>query len=182
MGFWGVSVGARARQGRYRLVSQHLRVFLDDRDTNTPGWKFADWEMRGVPLRLEIGPKDIEKSSVVLARRDTRQKHSVPMDNLVEHVTTLLDEIQANLLNRARTFREERTTATADYAEFSRLMDGRPGFVVAPWCGRAVCEAGVKADTQATIRNIPFDSPVPTAPCVRCGERAVATAWFAKAY
>jgi prolyl-tRNA synthetase len=181
-GNWQETVLPRARELRSLLLAAGVRVFLDERDTNTPGWKFAEWEMRGVPLRVEIGPKDIEKSSVVLARRDTREKQITPMDGLAERVRALLDEIQDQLLARARAFREDRTTMTGDYEEFKRLMEGRPGFVIAPWCGGAACENAIKAETQATIRNIPFGSPAPSGPCLKCGGPAVAMAWFAKAY
>ena len=181
-GNWQETVLPRARELRDRLTAAGVRVMLDDRDAYTPGWKFAEWELRGVPVRLEIGPKDIEKSQVVLARRDTREKAFVPADALVERTTAWLDEIQAALLARALAFREERTTRADRYEDFVRLMEGRPGFVIAPWCGGDECEALVKAETQATIRNIPFDSPEPTAPCVKCGQPALANAWFAKAY
>ena len=137
-----------------------IRVTLDDRDER-PGWKFSEWELRGVPLRLEIGPKDIEKSQVVLARRDTREKAGVAMAGLVDRVRGLLDEIQRHLLERARTFRDEHTQRVANYDEFKAALEGRPGFVVANWCGEADCEAQVKADTQATIRNMPIDAPSP---------------------
>ncbi len=134
---------------------------LDDRDAYTPGWKFADWEMRGVPVRLEIGPKDIEKAQVVLARRDTREKQFVPMAELVPHVQGWLTAIQASLFERAMQVREERTHYTESYEEFKTLMAGaRPGFVHAPWCDDAAVEAQVKAETQATIRNYPFGASV----------------------
>jgi prolyl-tRNA synthetase len=181
-GNWQETVLPRARQIRDELGSHDVRVLLDDRDTNTPGWKFAEWEMRGVPLRLELGPKDIEKSAVMLARRDTREKQSVPMTELISRVAGLLEAIQANLLTRARAFRDERTTTTADFQEFTRLMDGRPGFVIAPWCGHADCEARIKAETQATIRNMPFGTAKATGSCVRCDRPAEAIVWFAKAY
>ena len=154
---------------------------LDDRDTYTPGWKFSEWELRGVPLRLEIGPKDIEKSSVLIARRDTREKQSVSMDGLVGHVRQLLDEVQQNLFQRAVAFREEHTQRADTYAAFKQAMEGRPGFVIAPWCGSSECEAQIKADTQATIRNMPNAHP-PAGPCVRCDNPAQAEAWFAKSY
>ena len=131
-------------------------MFLDDRDSQTPGWKFAEWEMRGVPLRMEIGPKDLEKSAVMVARRDTRTKESMPMDGLAPAIVAKLDEIQAALLRaRARSARSTRR-ASARYDEFKAAMEGRPGFVIAGWCGGADCEAQIKADTQATLRNIPF--------------------------
>jgi len=181
-GNWQETVLPRAREIRDALVRAGVRVFLDDRDAYTPGWKFAEWEMRGVPVRLEIGPKDIEKRQVVLARRDTRAKVPTPTDGLEARVGALLEEIQDGLLARARAFRDDHTSAAANYDEFKAMMEGRPGFVMAPWCGSAECEALVKSETQATIRNIPFTAPTPAGPCVRCSEPAVATAWFAKAY
>ena len=139
--------------------------------------------MRGVPLRLEIGPKDIEKGSVFSARRDTREKAALPMDGLVGRIREILDAIQANLLARARAFREENTRSAETWAEFTELMAGRPGFVIASWCGSAQCEADIKTETQATIRNMPLDASAPEGKgCVRCGNPAVAEAWFAKAY
>jgi prolyl-tRNA synthetase len=156
---------------------------LDDRDSQTPGWKFNEWELRGVPLRLEIGPKDIEKSQVVLARRDTREKSFVPMDGLAGHVEEMLKAVQQALFERALTFRAEHTSSTDSYDEFKEIMDGRPGFVISPWCGSAECEAQIKAETQATIRNIPFSSQKPDGKaCIKCNGPAVSHAWFAKAY
>jgi prolyl-tRNA synthetase len=163
-----------------------VRVFLDDREAYTPGWKFAEWELRGVPLRLEIGPKDIEKSQVMLARRDTREKLSAPLEGLAARVTGLLENIQRSLYERALRFREEHTTRTSSYDEFKSAMEGRPGFVIAGWCGSADCEAQIKAETQATLRNIPFATTGPSerisGTCVKCGSPSTAEAWFAKAY
>lgn len=181
-GNWQETVLPRARDIESQLVAADIRVTLDARDAYTPGWKFAEWELRGVPLRLEIGPKDIEKSQVVLVRRDSREKLATPLEGLAARVKTLLAEIQQGLFERARQYRTEHTTETASYDEFKRIMEGRPGFVIAPWCGSAECEAQIKADTQATLRNIPRDAPVPTAPCIKCGRPATASGWFAKAY
>jgi prolyl-tRNA synthetase len=172
----------RAREIRDALGSAGVRVKLDDSEANTPGWKFAEWEMRGVPLRLEIGPKDIEKSQVLLARRDTREKLPTPMDGLVDTVTRLLTEIQQELYTRALRFREEHTQRVSSYDEFKQVMEGRPGFVIAHWCGSADCEAQIKAETQATLRNIPFTGKDVTGICVKCGKPSSAEAWFAKAY
>ena len=172
-GNWQETVLPRARG---------VRVFLDDRDTYTPGWKFAEWELRGVPLRVEIGPKDIEKSSVMVARRDTREKQPMPMDGLADAIVGRLDEMQRSLLERARTFRDEHTTRVSTYDEFKSVMEGRPGFVIAGWCGSSACEARIKAETQATLRNIPFTTAEPTGTCILCGGPATAEAWFAKAY
>jgi prolyl-tRNA synthetase len=173
----------RVREVAGDLRAQGIRVHVDDRDTFTPGWKFAEWEMRGVPLRLEIGPKDIEKSQAVLVRRDTREKAFVPMAGLVDRVKTVLDDIQAALLARALAFREQRTVRTTSYESFKEAMSGRPGFVVAPWCGDAACEATIKNDTQATLRNLPFSEGQPSSEtCICCDRPAIAWAWFAKAY
>ena len=182
-GNWRETVLPQAQAIKASLVAQGIRVMLDDRDSQTPGWKFNEWELRGVPLRLEIGPKDIEKSQVVLARRDTREKSFVPMDGLPAHVEQQLVVIQQALFDRAMAFRTEHTTETDSYDEFKQIMDGRPGFVVSPWCGSARCEADIKAETQATIRNVPFSSgSADGKSCLKCGGAATAHAWFAKSY
>jgi len=138
--------------------------------------------LRGVPLRVEIGPKDIEKSAVLVARRDTREKQSLPMDGLAARLRDLLDEMQLNLYQRARQFQEEHTQRASTYDEFKQIMEGRPGFVIAAWCGSADCEAHIKTETQATIRNIPMDGATPSGHCIRCDAAAKAEPWFAKAY
>jgi prolyl-tRNA synthetase len=182
-GNWKETVLPRAQAIRDELVDRGVRVMLDDRESQTPGWKYNEWELRGVPIRMEIGPKDLEKSQVVLARRDTREKSVAAMDGVVATVTTLLDDIQRALYDRALAFRTEHTTETDSYEEFKSIMDGRPGFVISPWCGSASCEAAIKAETQATIRNIPFGgASAEGKSCLRCGEPATTIAWFAKAY
>jgi prolyl-tRNA synthetase len=181
-GNWQETVLPRARALQEDLTRAGVRVLLDDTDANTPGWKFAEWEMRGVPLRMEIGPKDLEKSQVVLARRDTREKSMVPMQGLAEHVARLLQEIQDALFARAVTFRDEHTSQADTYEEFKQLMEGRPGFVIAGWCGSGECEALIKSETQATLRNIPLASTNLHRQCVKCGKPSAADAWFAKAY
>jgi prolyl-tRNA synthetase len=181
-GNWQETVLPRARDIQSALIRHGVRVMLDDRDAYTPGWKFAEWEMRGVPIRLEIGPKDIEKSQVLLARRDTREKLPTPMEGLSAFIVSLLDTIQNNLFERAVKFREEHTQRVSTYDEFKSVMEGRPGFVIAPWCGSAECEAQIKAETQATLRNIPLTSEAASGSCVKCGRPAEAEAWFAKAY
>jgi len=182
-GNWRETVLPRAQAIRDELVARGVRVMLDDRDTQTPGWKYNEWELRGVPLRLEIGPKDIEKSQVMLARRDTREKSSAAMDGLSSHVVAMLDSIQEALFARAVAFREEHTTHTDSYDEFKQIMEGRPGFVVSPWCGSAMCEAQIKAETQATIRNLPFTGTTAAGKkCLKCDADATAHAWFAKSY
>jgi len=178
---WRETVLPRAQEIQRALVAAGIRVTLDERDER-PGWKFAEWELRGVPLRLEIGPKDIEKSQVLIARRDTREKLGVPMEGLAARVRELLDAVQQNLFDRALAFREEHTQRVATYDEFKAAMEGRPGFIIAPWCGSADCEARIKTDTQATIRSMPITAAPATGRCVRCDNAAQAEAWFAKAY
>src|SRR4029453_17653134 len=121
----------KAEAIRAELAAAGVRVKLDASEENSPGWKYAEWEMRGVPLRLEIGPKDLEKQQVFSARRDTREKAAIPFDGLADHVAGILQAIQANLLPRARQFREENTRDVATWEEFVAAMTGRPGFVIA---------------------------------------------------
>jgi len=182
-GTWKETVLPKCEEIAAQLKAAGIRVKLDADESQTPGWKFAEYEMRGVPLRLEIGPKDIEKSSVFAARRDTRVKASIPMAGLTDAITALLADIQKSLLDRARAFRDEHTSTAGSYDELKSAMAGRPGFVIAPWCEDAKCEADIKAETQATIRNIPvgYDQD-PGKPCIKCGQPGKVSAWFAKAY
>ena len=181
-GNWQETVLPRAQEIRDELTQAGVRVLLDDRDAYTPGWKYAEWEMRGVPLRLEIGPKDIEKSQVMLVRRDSREKLPTPLEGLAEEVTKLLTDMQTSLLERARAFRDEHTAQTTSRDEFNELFTGRPGFVVAPWCGREECEAKIKTATQATIRTIALDAPPPSGDCIECGQPGQTDVYFAKSY
>ena len=181
-GNWRETVLPRAQEIADTLTDGGVRVTLDDRDAHTPGWKYAEWEMRGVPLRLEIGPKDIEKSQVMLVRRDTREKIPTPMARLAERLGELLVQIQANLLDRATRFRDDHTVSVTSREEFVQVLEGRPGFVIAPWCGRDECETKIKAETQATIRNIPLEARPASGPCVQCGRDGETDAYFAKAY
>jgi prolyl-tRNA synthetase len=178
---WRETVLPRARAIQAELLAAGIRVTLDDREER-PGWKFAEWELRGVPLRLEIGPKDIEKSQVLIARRDTREKLGIPMDGLASTLRELLDGVQRTLFERALAFRDEHTQRVDSYDAFKQTMDGRPGFVIASWCGARDCEAQIKTDTQATIRNMPLEGSAPAGRCIRCDNPATEEAWFAKSY
>jgi prolyl-tRNA synthetase len=182
-GNWKETVLPKCQEIKAQLTAAGIRVKLDDDESQTPGWKFAEYEMRGVPIRLEIGPKDIEKNAVFAARRDTRAKASMPIEGLADAITKLLDEIQQALFDRAVKFRDDHTSRTDSYDEFKQIMEGRPGFVISPWCGGAQCEADIKTETQATIRNIPkgYDT-TPGKPCIKCNGDARVSAWFAKAY
>ncbi len=174
-----------ARQTLKKLQAHGVRVHLDDREEYTPGWKFNEWELRGVPVRVEIGPRDVEQDQVVLARRDLagkEGKQTVPQGRLPEALTRLLDDIQQNLFRQAREFREKHTYEPKDYEELKQAVE--QGFAWAYWCGSAECEAHIQEETKATNRCIPLDQePVPQgAKCVRCGKPAKERAIFARAY
>ena len=159
-----------------------LDVEVDDRAQYTPGWKFNEWELRGVPLRLEIGPKDLEKNQVTGVRRDTREKIRINDQELVERVHSLLEDVQENLFKKAKQFLDEHTTSVSDYEQFKRIILADGGFVKACWCSDSSCEQKIKEETGATIRVLPFEKePVPSK-CVYCGKNADQIAYFARAY
>ena len=159
-----------------------VRLKIDTRE-ETPGFKFNDWEMRGVPLRMEVGPKDVDKGTVVLARRDVPGrdgKSFVPQDALAEAVPALLAAIQSNMLKIATDFRDSNTHEPKSYDEFKSVVED--GFARSWWCGDAQCEAEIKEDTKATTRCIPLEQPGGSGTCVHCGKPATEMAIFAKAY
>jgi len=181
-GDWNESVLPKAREVRAALRGAGIRVHLDDRDTQQPGFKYSDWEMRGVPLRLELGPKDIEKDQCVLVRRDTREKLFTPLAGAPERIKELLEAIQKGLLERARKFVADNTTRVSSWDEFREVMAGRRGFIVAGWCGDADCEAKIKQETKATVRVIPLEMEARPGSCVRCGRPSEREVYFAQAY
>jgi len=155
---------------------------IDDREQHSPGWKFNEWEKRGVPLRIEVGPKDLEKNQVMLARRDNREKTAASQDSLGQTVRQMLDTIQSSMFERAREFREKHTYRMDDYSRFNGILDGEGGFLWCHWCGSGECEEKVKEETKATIRNIPRDSPAEEGKCIKCGARSERRVIFARAY
>jgi prolyl-tRNA synthetase len=181
-GDWNEAVLPKARAVADTLRSAGVRVHVDDRDTQQPGFKYADWEMRGVPLRLEVGPKDIEKDQCVLVRRDTREKAFVPLAGLPARVRDLLASVQRDLLERARRFLAENTSRVASYDEFKRVMADKRGFIVAGWCRAADCEARIKEETKATVRVMPIEGTPVAGACVRCGQDSPGEVYFAQAY
>ena len=181
VGDWKETVLPHAREITDTLAAAGVRVKLDDREEYTPGWKYAEWEMRGVPLRLEIGPKDVKKSQVFSARRDNRTKAPILWRSITEEVPALLQKIQKDLFNKAQEFSDDNTTEVSDYEELKGVMNDRRGFIIAPWCESTECEDQVKADTTATIRVIPVDSS-PDANCVVCNKGGARRVYFAKAY
>jgi len=177
------AVLANAQKLRKEVADAGIRIKMDEREGLSPGFKFNDWEMRGVPLRIELGPKDVAKGSVVLARRDRPGKEGksfVPQQGIGPVVAAALAEIQQSLFDRALAFREANTTEPADYAEFKQAVE--KGFALAWWCGGADCEAKIKEETKATMRCIPFDQPGGSGKCIYCGRPAREKAIFARAY
>jgi prolyl-tRNA synthetase len=143
------------------LKDAGVRVKADNREQYSSGWKFNEYELQGVPLRIEVGPKDVEKNQCVIVRRDTREKLFIPQDELVATVQRLLVEVQQSLFDQAKAYREERTYHVTEYEEFKSIMEDRTkcGFVYAPWSGDADTENAIKEETKATIRVIPFEQP-----------------------
>jgi prolyl-tRNA synthetase len=164
-------------------LKETFRVHLDTRDTLTPGFKFNDWEMRGVPMRIEIGPKDVQKGSVALARRDRPGKAGkifVSQDQLSKQVADLLVEIQASMLQRATEYRDANIHDPANYEDLKEVV--KNGWAFSWWCGSTQCEAKVKEDTRATTRCIPLDQPGGSGSCIVCGGNATEKVYFARAY
>lgn len=166
----------------FRKLKPHFSVKLDDREQYKPGYKYTEWEMQGVPLRVEIGPRDVENNQVMLVRRDTREKIPVSTDSLIPRIQEILERIQQDLFNRALEFRKANTYQIDDYGEFRKVIDEKNGFIEAHWCGSPECEEKVKDDTKATIRNIPFDRADDTGKCIVCGKPSEGRVIFAKAY
>lgn len=163
-------------------LKEEIRVELDDRENYSPGWKFNEWEMKGVPVRIEIGPKDIEKNQVVLFRRDTLEKEIVPLNEVKVRVENLLKDVHNNLLLKAKKMRDEHTYYVKNLDEMKEIMDNKPGFVKAPWCQDRECEDKIKEETGATMRCIPFEQEDLGNICPFCGKEARAMTYFAKAY
>jgi len=177
------AVMENAQRLRRELVDAGIRVKMDEREGMSPGFKFNDWEMRGVPLRLELGPKDVAKASVVLARRDRPGKEGksfVPQQGIAAAVAQMLEEIQKALYDRALEFRRANTAEPADYEEFKKAVE--KGFAFSWWCGGTECEEKIKEETKATMRCIPLEQPGGSGKCIYCGQPAAEKAIFAKAY
>jgi len=164
------------------ILSKDFRVEIDARDEYKPGWKFNEWEMRGVPLRLEIGPRDMAKEQVVLVRRDTGEKQIVKEEKLTETVKNLLIEIQENLFNQAKKFLQENIREASDYSEFKKIIEDKKGIVKAYWCGNRECEDKIKEETKASIRCIPFEENKTSGKCIYCGKKTSTLVYFARAY
>lgn len=158
-----------------------VRVDIDGSDKK-PGWKFNEYEMKGIPVRIEMGPKDIEKDQVVLVRRDTGEKDFVPLAELEERLPALLEEVQRNLYDQAQEHLEETTTTAVNMDEFKQALEESPGFIKAMWCGDEACEEKIKEETSATSRCIPFEQEKVSDTCVCCGREAKEMVYWARAY
>ena len=164
-----------------RDVLSNFRVKVDDSD-KSPGWKFSESEMRGIPVRVEIGPRDIENNEAVLVRRDTHEKITVSLDEIEAKVSELLDTIQNDMLERARAHRDSHTYVATTYDEFVKTINEKPGFVKAMWCGDQACEDKIKEDTAATSRCMPFAQEHLSDKCVCCGKSAKKMVYWGRAY
>ncbi len=176
------SISDMAVKIKKELEGSGISVKYDDRDNNTPGYKFADYELKGVPVRIAIGPRDLENGSVEIARRDTLTKETIPAASVLSHVTSLLDEIQKNIYDKALKFRNENTFYVDTWDEFVKKLDEPGGFLMAHWDGTTETEEKIKEETKATIRVIPFDSPREAGKCVYSGKPSERRVLFARSY
>ena len=164
-----------------RLENRRMRVKFDDRDTQKPGFKFAEWELKGVPVRIAAGPRDVENNSVEIARRDTLEKSTTTIDNIEDYITNLLDEIQNNIFQKALDFRQSRTVKADTWEEFKEQIENSM-FVYAHWDGTPETEQKIKEETKATIRCIPLDDDYEDGKCIYSGQPSKRRVIFAKAY
>ena len=163
------------------LKKKGISVKYDSSDANKPGWKFAEYELKGVPIRLALGGRDLENGTVEIARRDTKEKQTVALEGIVERIENLLEEIQENIHKRASDFRDANTFKTDDYAEFQQILD-KGGFILAHWDGTSETEDKIKEETKATIRCIPYNSPEENGKCIKTGQPSSKRVLFARAY
>ena len=164
------------------LLAKNISIKFDDRDTQRPGFKFAEYELKGVPLRVAIGSRDMKNGTVELARRDTKIKETVPQEGLAERIENLLVEIQENIYRKALKFRDENITRVDTYEEFKRLLDDKGGFLSAHWDGTSETEQCIKEETKATIRCIPLNNPQEEGHCILTGKPSAQRVLFARAY
>jgi prolyl-tRNA synthetase len=175
-------IGAKANEIIAQLKALGIRVKYDDNENARPGWKFAEYELKGVPVRLALGARDLESNLVEVARRDTKEKQSISLDEVIEHIKNLLEEIQQNLFNKAAAYRQEHTSTADSWEGFEKLLDEKGGFVSAHWDGTAETEEAIKEKTKATIRWIPLNNPPEEGRCIFSGKPSKERVLFARAY
>jgi prolyl-tRNA synthetase len=171
-----------AREIKVKLEQKGIRVKFDDRDTHKPGWKFNEYEFKGVPLRIALGPRDVENGSVEIARRDTLEKQTFQQTDIENKVEHLLEAIQDNLFQKALSFRESKTFSADTWEEFNQILDEKGGFIYAHWDGTSETEQKIKEETKATIRCIPLDNKMETGTCIYSGKPSSQRVVFARAY
>lgn len=175
-------ISEKANQIKKALQAVGISVKYDDRDTHKPGWKFAEYELKGVPVRIAMGPRDLEEGTLELARRDTKEKNTVSSEDIVSTVQQLLEDIQVNIYNKALQFREENTTKVESYEEFKQVLEEKGGFILAHWDGTSETEDKIKEETKATIRCIPLDNTLENGKCIYSGKESKQRVLFARAY
>lgn len=175
-------IDAKANEIINNLKKAGIRVKYDNNDNTRPGWKFAEYELKGVPVRLALGARDLENNVVEMARRDTKDKASISIDGLTDHITAVLNEIQKNLFEKARIYRDEHITRADNLDEFIKLLEGKGGFIAAHWDGTPATEAAIKEKTKATIRCIPLDNKPEDGKCILTGKPSKQRVLFALAY
>ena len=175
-------VDAKCQELMQSMKALGIRIKIDNDDSTRPGWKFAEYELKGVPVRIALGVRDIANNVAEVARRDTKEKMSLSLDNLAATVSDLLAEIQVNMFNRAKQFRDERITTVDNWDDFIRILDEKPGFVSAHWDGTPETEDKIKDLTKATIRCIPLDNPQEDGKCILTGNSSTQRVLFARAY
>jgi prolyl-tRNA synthetase len=176
------SILTKARELCQKLQKHDVSAVVDDRAEYTPGWKFNDWEVRGVPVRIEIGPRDLKQKQITIVRRDTLERAPVEESEAINTVKKLLEEIQTNLFNEAKKFLEENITTVETYSEFKNVLKNKGGFIKASWCGNSACEEKIKEETGATIRTVPFEKEKAFSKCLYCNKEAKEVVYFARAY
>ncbi|MDP3468173.1 MAG: proline--tRNA ligase [Daejeonella sp.] len=164
------------------LKQKNISVKYDNRDTLRPGFKFAEYEMKGVPVRLAIGGRDLENGTIEIARRDTKEKQTISREGIIDHIENLLSDIQQNIFNKALRFREENTHEANSYEEFKEILDTRAGFISAHWDGTSETEKRIKDETKATIRCIPLNNKLESGSCMVTGNPSTQRVLFARAY
>ena len=177
-----IAITDKAKEIAEKLRQKGITVILDDREEYTPGWKFNQWELKGIPIRIEIGPRDLKNQQVVMVRRDLGQKTFVKEAELESTALKLLEDIQSSMFAKAKKILEEKITTVQNYDEFKKVIAEKGGFIKASWCENASCEAKIKEETTATVRIRPFEKEKPISNCICCGKEASEMAYFAKSY
>jgi prolyl-tRNA synthetase len=172
----------KANEIKKQLAAKDISVRFDDRDSQSPGWKFAEWELKGVPVRIAVGPRDLENNTMEVARRDTKEKSVASADTIIDTVVNLLHEMQQNIYNKAADFRSKHTTKVETWEEFKDVLENKTGFVSAHWDGTVETEQKIKEETKATIRCVPLNAENEEGKCVYTGKPSNKRVLFARAY